>query len=318
VGSSPCSSSLYHCRKPEVFPDGNPVTLAFRRAIFAARGEAQLFQKTIMRRLSHVTLIALGSLLFSAGTLSQVRQSEEVRDLSPYFHGLKGAFVLFDRNAQAYVRHNPEQCRTRFSPASTFKILNSLIGLETGVIPDDRFVIKWDSVKRDVPDWNRDHALRTAIQYSVVPYYQELARRVGEMRMKMYVDSVGYGNMDISGGIDHFWLESSLAISPDEQILFLMRLYDSTLPFSRRSIDIVKDIIVLEKTSRYTLRGKTGFVEDPEGKMVGWFVGYLERGDNVYFFATNIIGDDPSRDEEKILSGRKEFTRAILKDMGLL
>jgi len=282
-----------------------------------------------MRRLSCLPRIAIGSLIFSvavalkdtpppAGAPAQIRQQEDVRDLSPYFHGLKGAFVLYNKNARTYVRHNVDQCRTRFSPASTFKILNSLIGLETGIIPDDQFVITWDSVQRGVPAWNQDHTLRSAIRNSVVWYYQELARRVGYESMRKYVDTVQYGNMDISGGIDHFWLGSTLAISADEQIRFLTRLYIHALPFSLRSIGNVKDIITLEHTDVYTVRGKTGFSTDSRGLAVGWFVGYVEREGNVYFFATNIISNDPKRDAEKILTGRKKFTMDILKSMGLL
>jgi beta-lactamase class D len=40
------------------------------------------------------------------------------------------------------------------------------------------------------------------------------------------VDSkISYGNQDISGGIDQFWLSSSLKISPKEQADFMEALY---------------------------------------------------------------------------------------------
>jgi beta-lactamase class D len=243
---------------------------------------------------------------------------ERERDFSKYFGGLNGAFVLFDNSTNTYVRYHPEQCKRRFSPASTFKIPNSLIGLETGVIPDQHFIIPWDSVQRGVSEWNRDHDLQSAIKYSVVWYYQELARRVGSVRMKSYLEQMDYGNMDNSGSVDAFWLGSTLLISADEQILFLKKLYESTLPFSRRSMDIVKQIIVLEKTDRYILRGKTGMTDFPGGMFVGWFVGYLERDGNVYFFATNIFTDNTERDFERIKTGRKEMTQSILRELGLM
>ena len=80
-------------------------------------------------------------------------------ELEKYFQGFKGAFVLYDLNSKQYIRYNPERCAERFIPASTFKIMNSLIGLETGVIPDENYVIKWDGTHYDVPSWNHDNTL---------------------------------------------------------------------------------------------------------------------------------------------------------------
>lgn len=254
--------------------------------------------------------------LLGLGCQTGARDTE--RDFSRHFGGLNGAFVLFDNSANTYVRYNPEQCKKRFSPASTFKIPNSLIGLETGVIRDQHFIIPWDSVRRGVPEWNRDHDLQSAITYSVVWYYQELARRVGSERMKSYLEHMAYGNMDNSGSVDAFWLGSTLLISADEQILFLRKLYENKLPLSRRSMDIVKEILVLGKTEQYILRAKTGMTDFPGGMFVGWFVGYLEKSGHVYFFAMNIITDNPDRDSERIKTGRKEITKSILQELGLM
>jgi len=131
---------------------------------------------------------------------------------------VNGSFVLYDLNRNQFSRYNPERCAERFIPASTFKIVNALIGLETGVIPDPDYTIQWDGATYDVPAWNQDHTLRTAMQNSVVWYYQELARRVGRDKMQPYLDAANYGNRDISGQIDSFWLEGGLKISPNEQI----------------------------------------------------------------------------------------------------
>jgi beta-lactamase class D len=152
----------------------------------------------------------------------------------------------------------------------------------------------------------------------VVWYYQELARRVGEERMNAYVLKAGYGNMDISGGIDRFWLGSTIEISADEQVDFLRRLQANALPFSVRSMDIVRDILILEKTERYTLRGKTGFTDFKENHLVGWFVGYIETPQNRWFFACNIISDNAMRDSERVFKERKEITLKILRDLGLM
>ena len=222
--------------------------------------------------------------------------------------GVRGAFVLFDASAGEYLVYNPERVEQPFLPASTFKILNSLIALETGVIEDEEEVMAWDGVERGWEMWDRDHDLRSAFRYSAVWFYQELARRIGEERMRSFVEEAGYGNRSISGGIDTFWLEGELRITPREQVDFLRRLYANDLPFSGRNMDIVRSIMVLEEGEGYTLRGKTGWAGD-----MGWFVGYLERGENAYFFAANI---DIETDDDA--PARIGITRGILADLDLL
>ena len=250
------------------------------------------------------------------GPLATSTPRTEIKpELEAYFEGYTGAFVLYDLNADSYLRYNPQRCAEQFLPASTFKILNSLIGLETGVILDENFVIKWDGAQYDIPAWNQDHSLKTAIQNSVVWYYQELARRVGAEKMRQYVEAANYGNRDISGNIDSFWLDGALRISADEQIVFLKRLYQNDLPFSQRSLDIVKTIIVQEETASYRLSGKTGSAQRLKVH-TGWFVGYLEKDGNVYFFATNI----ESADSNGLANGQlaQKINRNILQSLGLL
>jgi beta-lactamase class D len=244
-------------------------------------------------------------------------------DLAGYFKPFPaGAFVLYDLKQDRYLRYNEARCRERFSPFSTFKIPNSLIGLDSGVIGDAEFVIKWDAEKypahsRDTlpfSAWWQDQTLRTALKRSVVWYYRELALKVGEKRMKEYVDKLDYGNEDASGPLNGFWLNSTLKISADEQVEFLKRLYKEELPVSKRSISIVKEIITLEETPDYKLSGKTGGGPLGEGRYLGWFVGYLETKDNTYFFATQIEGPTyvSIRDE------RIALTKRILAGLGYM
>jgi beta-lactamase class D len=249
--------------------------------------------------------------------------SVSAQDLSPFFKDTKGAFVLYDLKNDRYIRYNERRCRERFSPKSTFKIPNSLIGLETGVIRDADFVIPWNREKYPPQDnwdqepfkhWAQDHVLRSAIKYSVVWYYRELALRVGQQRMKKYVKAFAYGNEDISGGIDNFWLGGGLKISADEQVEFLKKFYAGRLPVSQRSTAIVKDILVLEKTPAYTLSAKTGGGSIAEGTYIGWFVGYLETQGNVYFFACNIEGTSYPEIREK----RIDLTKRVLTELGYL
>jgi beta-lactamase class D len=234
-------------------------------------------------------------------------------NFEPYFQNFAGAFVLYDLSGDRYIRYNPEGCSERHLPASTFKIMNSLIGLETGVIPDENYVIKWDGTQHPISAWNQDHTLQTAIQNSVVWYYQELARRVGRERIKHYIDAVEYGNQDLTGPIENFWLDGTLKISADEQVEFLKRLYQGDLPFSERSVKIVKEILVLEKTDTYQLSGKTGSGQN-DSLYTGWFVGYVEHESNVSFFATNIQATSPNARGMKA----KEITLNILRSMALL
>jgi beta-lactamase class D len=242
-------------------------------------------------------------------------------DLASYFKPFPaGAFVLYDMKRDSYLRYNEARCRERFSPFSTFKIPNSLIGLDTGVISGAEHVIKWDKQKYPAHDedtlpfkeWWQDQTLRTAFRRSVVWYYRELATAVGKPRMQEYVHKLRYGNEDVSGPINNFWLADSLKISADEQVEFLKRLYKEELPVSKRSIAIVKDISTLEETPGYRLHGKTGGGPLAENRFLGWFVGYLETKDDTYFFATQIEGPTylSIRDE------RIALTKRILADLG--
>lgn len=254
--------------------------------------------------------------------LSLLSGSAAAQDLRQYFKGTEGCFVLYDLKRNRYLRYNEERCRTRFSPFSTFKIPNSIIGLESGVLKDAEFVIPWDRAKYPPQEnwniepfkhWGQDHTLRSAIKYSVVWYYRELASQVGEGRMKEYLEKLNYGNRDSSGGIDRFWLNSSLRISPDEQVEFLKTLYAGQLSITPRSLGIIKEIITLEKTDAYKLSGKTG--GGPIGnRSLGWFVGYLETKDDVYFFATNIEGENYLAIRDK----RIGLTKQILAGLGCL
>lgn len=258
-----------------------------------------------------------------------VTARSEAQDLSSYFKDTTGAFVFYDLKNDRYLRYNEERCRERFSPYSTFKIPSSLIGLETKVLTGADHPMRWEPQKypeaagwTQAPfvHWKQDQTLQSALKYSVVWYYRALARRVGEQRMKKYVADFDYGNRDVSGGVNSprlftaFWLNSSLRISADEQLAFLKRFYTGKLPVAARTTAIVKEILVLEKTPAYTLSGKTGGGSLPNGKSLGWFVGYVETKGNAYLFATNIEGANYAA----IRDQRIELTKRILTDLGYL
>ncbi len=235
-------------------------------------------------------------------------------DLGKHFKsaGVEGTFVLYDAQQGGYLAYDRTRADSGFVPASTFKILNALIALETRAVEDENETIKWDGVIRGFDAWNQDHNLRSAVRYSAVWFFQEIARRIGEARMWHYVQAAEYGNTNIDGGIDRFWLDGELRISAIEQIQFLRKLYDNNLPFSDSTIDVVKHILIVEEKEAYTLRAKTGWADLDTGG-IGWWVGYVERGDDIYFFATNI---DIHSDEDA--AARVAVTRAILRDLGII
>lgn len=212
----------------------------------------------------------------------------------PNFGSYDGTAVIVDLNTSTktiYGTHADE----RVNPCSTFKILNSMIALDSGVVQDENETIAWDGVVREYPFWNRDHTMRSAIAVSTVWFYQELARRVGAERMAEMVAKARYGNGDTSQTLTTFWLGGgTLTISPNEQTDFLSRLVRNELPFSPHSQSVVKDIMILEKNSNYVFAGKTGSCGG-----VGWFVGFFERDDVSQVFAFQIRGKGANGAEAK-------------------
>ena len=250
----------------------------------------------------------------SSSTDSALPRVEEQPEFAQHFReaGVTGTFVLYDPSEGQALVHNAERAREQFIPASTFKVLNSLVALESGVIADTTTVFQWDGTEREIGAWNRDHTLATAFENSVVWYYQEVARRIGETEMSRRVQSVGYGNDDIGGGVDQFWLTGDLRISPLEQVAFLVRLHERRLPFSDRTMERVEGIMVEERGPGYVLHAKTGWARWTPAD-IGWYVGYVVRSGRPYYFALNM---DIERPEQG--AARRAITRAILADLGIL
>ncbi len=256
-------------------------------------------------------------ILLSTAFIFPQEKIETKNNLKKYFddYNVKGSFLLYNLKEDSYTGYNIERCRERFLPASTFKIFNSLVGIETGVISDSNFIFYWDSTMYQFNNWNQDLVLRTAFQYSCVPCYQSLARKIGMEKMKFYVEREHYGNEVLTGPIDYFWLNATLKISQFEQIEFLKRLYNEELGFSHKAMQLVKYIMLVENKPDYKLRAKTGWGIEKEGLNIGRYVGYLEKNNNVYFFATNIESDNPS---ENFGNARIEITKSILRNLELL
>jgi len=270
------------------------------------------------------------ALLAATATLPRMARAEvapprsEIRDsLAKRFSdaGTAGTFVAYLTDDYLVIASDAARSGEALLPASTYKIPNSVIALETGVVSDpDKDVFKWDGVTRPFPDWNKDHTLRSAIAASAVPVYQEIARRIGEERMQRYVKTLDYGNKNIGGGIDRFWLSGDLRIDPIQQIDFIDRLRRGVLPVSKRSQDLTRDIVPVEKAGEALIHFKTGLigVDDRTAKdgmraETGWLVGWAEKGSAQTVFALNLDIREPRH-----TGARMELAKLLLADVGAI
>ncbi len=223
--------------------------------------------------------------------------------------GLTGVFVLWEPDSFRLEASDTVRADSGFLPASTFKIFNSLVALQTGAVADERTVIPWDGVERR-PEWNADMDMVTAMARSCVPWYQEVARRAGRERMQHWLDTVHYGNAVMGAPIDLFWLTGGLRITPVEQVFFLQRLNEERLPFEVRHQRTVKRILPGDSTETWRLRGKTGWAIRVH-EQYGWYVGWVDRGGRTAYFAINI---DMHGDAD--VPKRQRMARALLAKEG--
>ncbi len=224
--------------------------------------------------------------------------------------GVDGTFVLYDPTSGKWQFHNRVRAEIAFLPASTFKVFNSLAGLQTKAVANDSVVFKWDGKVRGWEKWDMDQTMKTAFQYSCVWYYQELARRIGTEKMQHWLDKVGYGNAQIGGKIDEFWLNGTLTISAIAQVQFLTKLEAVKLPFAKSVQANVHQLMLAEEGQDWKLYGKTGW-GDHGNRQIGWYVGFIRKGSEKRIFALNM---DIHEDEDAEF--RKVLTRKILKSEG--
>lgn len=269
---------------------------------------------TNLFRLLNLFLFAICIFLF---TSCSVNKAKIDNSLKKYFDDNKvdGCFTLLNNADGKVTVYNMALDTQRFTPASTFKIINSLIGLQTGAITNDTMMIKWDGVKREREELNKDMGMTEAFKVSSVPYYQEVARRIGKDTMQRWIDSIGYGNKNISGPVDSFWLNNKLKISPDEQLGLMKRLYFDQLPFRKSVHEMVKNVMLWEDNTAYKLSYKTGWGFDEQKNNIGWIVGWVEENNHVYFFVTFIKAAPGDIDMRNI---RLNITKSILKNLGFL
>lgn len=248
--------------------------------------------------------------------------------------GVTGAILLYEPDTDRYRTSDRRRAETAYRPASTFKIFTALAAIDAGAAAGPDEVFPWDGEDRCVAGWNRNLSLRTAYHASAFWLYQRFARQIGEKRMRNWLRQARYGNQDLGGGIDRFWLDGGLRTSLVDHVEFLRRLRGRTLPFTVTAVEAVLDVMVDDQGEGFVLRGKTGWARrlnaagdrfadcppagrgdlgpsvDPE---IGWYVGYIERGERVVFFALNL-----DIREAADASARREIVRRVLRDEGLL
>ena len=233
-------------------------------------------------------------------------------DLSGYFSGYEGAFVLCDMDNETYTVYNEAESRKRFSPTSTYKILSALLALDAQVITPSDTQKTWDGSAQPFDSWESDQTLTSAMQASVNWYFKELDQQTGADRISAGFQKARYGNADISSGLSDYWLDGSLQISPLEQIQFLHGFYTNEWGFQSQDIDAVKKALFLKERNGCRLYGKTGTQANGENLTGGWFVGFLETGSHTYSFAIHLTGKDHAGG-----SAAAQITLDIFEDLGL-
>jgi beta-lactamase class D len=267
----------------------------------------------LMKRFNPYT--ALLSLVFFSFACTTHRADID-NSLKKYFdkNNVEGCFTMLNNGTGEVTVYNLASDTTRFSPASTFNIVHSLIGLQTGRILNDTMIIKWDGVKRPVEAWNKDMGMKEAFKVDCVPYYQEVARQIGAENIQKWVDSLNYGNKHTGTAVDSFWLNNTLKISADEQLGFAKRLYFDQLPFRKTVQQNLRQALLQEENTLYKLSYITGRGYDENHKAQGWVVGWIEENQHVYFFVTFARAPGDRADMAAI---SLNITRDILTKMDL-
>lgn len=264
-----------------------------------------------------VVLCLVSVVLFMAGCSPNNVKTDS--GLQKYFDQYKvsGTFGLYDNGTGQFTIYNLARFKdTSYLPASTFEIVHSLVGIETGRIVNEKMIFPWDGHIHFYPNddtakaWNKDLTVEDAFRASSVPVFQEIARRIGKDTLQQWLDSLKYGNHIIKTRIDSFWLDNSLKITPDEELGLVKRLYFNQLPFQKRSQDIVKKMMLQENNANYRLSYKSGWGFLENGKALGWMVGWIEENRHPYFFVLNI--EAPHATNMAPLS--LDMLKAILKE----
>ena len=281
---------------------------------------------SVFRKIKGFTaFITIGVILFGLAPMLSTYAAEQRRyqwnipsdkvstiDLSVWFSGYEGSFVLYDLNGDTWNVYDMEQATLRTAPNSTYKIYDALFGLEEDVIaPDDSFMA-WDGTNHPFEAWNRNQDLFSAMQSSVNWYFEEIDKQIGSSAIQNYIRKIGYGNEIVNADLSAYWMQGALKISPIEQVELLTALYNNQFDFAPENINAIKNSICLFSSESKNFYGKTGTGRVDGQDVNGWFVGLLETAGNTYFFATNIQAA-----ENATGSKASEISLSILSHMGI-
>lgn len=210
------------------------------------------------------------------------------KDWEHYFteNGVSGSIMLRNSALNTFEIYNLQGTQDRYSPAASFNIMLALTGLETGAIKDTNMVLR-DSLNQPIAGINPNETMGQAFHADDEAYFQEISRRIGKPVMQFWLDSVKYGNMAIGLHLDGFWLDNTLKVSPDEQLGLIQNLFYSKLPFQSRSQRLVKNLLQMEKTMKYSISYDSGSTVYAD-KQVSWIVGWLEEKGRPHFFSLNV------------------------------
>ncbi|TGA97469.1 BlaR1 family beta-lactam sensor/signal transducer [Sporolactobacillus shoreae] len=254
----------------------------------------------------------LSALAFSGYRYNFSGNNVAYENLSTYFGNYDGCIVLYNLRTDRYDIYNKSQSTLRVSPDSTYKIYSAILGLQQHTITPDDTSITWNHKVFPYDSWNKNQTLSSAMRNSVNWYFQDIDRRVGYKELKSFYNRMSYGNCNLSGGIDSYWLESSLLISPIEQVQALKKFYLNRMNFDIKNVNTVKNAIRVSEKNGVILYGKTGSGIVNGKQINGWFIGYVEKKENTIFFATNIQG-------KRNATGKKaaEITLSILANKSI-
>lgn len=281
---------------------------------------------SVFRKIKGFTaFVTIGVILFGLAPMLSTYAAEQRRyqwnipsdkvstiDLSVWFSGYEGSFVLYDLNGDTWNVYDMEQATLRTAPNSTYKIYDALFGLEEDVIaPDDSFMA-WDGTNHPFEAWNRNQDLFSAMQSSVNWYFEEIDKQIGSSAIQNYIRKIGYGNEIVNADLSAYWMQGALKISPIEQVELLTALYNNQFDFAPENINAIKNSICLFSSESKNFYGKTGTGRVDGQDVNGWFVGLLETAGNTYFFATNIQAA-----ENATGSKASEISLSILSHMGI-
>ncbi|MGL4774619.1 MAG: BlaR1 family beta-lactam sensor/signal transducer [Clostridium sp.] len=283
--------------------------------------EIASFKKASLKtKINSIIAISLLSIfVFSLIPLLSVRASDDSKyyfesnnveyiDLSSYFNNIEGSFVLYDPSDESFKIYNEEVSEKRVSPNSTYKIYSALFALENNIISKENSTLPWDGEVHGYEEWNSDQNLDMAIKNSTSWYFRRLDSLLGLQKVKAYLKYLNYGNYDVSGGIENFWTQSSLKISPIEQVQLLDSLFSNDFMFNSENIEIIKNSLLITSSNGVSIYGKTGTGSSKIKGSVGWFIGCIEVNGKPYYFSTNLLNNENATSSQAI-----EITKKILQ-----